>query len=125
MNIQQSMISIFIKIVMSILIVVTLPSCAIIEIHQVYETAANIRIYNTETQPKGCVFIADVVGSEGHWYNSIYISNSDLVIGALSDVKNQTADVNADTAVINDMFLFATSVTIYAQAFDCQGKYLP
>ena len=119
------MISIFIKITMPVILLFTLSSCAIIEIHQVYDTAANIRIYNTDTQPKDCEFIADVVGSEGHWYSSIYIANSDLVLGALSDVKNQTADVKGDTAVINDTLLFATSVTVYAQAFDCQGKYLP
>ena len=118
------MISIFIKITMPVILLFTLSSCAIIEIQQVFETAANIRIYNTDTQPKDCEFIADIVGSEGKWYTSIYIANSDLVLGALSDIKNQTADVKGDTAVINDMFMFATSVTIYAQAFDCQGKFL-
>lgn len=117
------MISICIRIMMPIILLFTMSSCAIIEIQQVYETAANIRIYNTDTQPNDCTFIADIVGSEGHWYSSIYIANSDLILGALSDIKNQASDVKADTAVINDMLLFATSVTIYAQAFDCQGKY--
>lgn len=119
------MISVSLKRLLSILLILTLPSCAIIEIQQVYDTATNIRIYNTDTQPNNCRFVSDIVGSEGQWYNSFYISNSDLVVGALSDIKNQAADVHADTAVINDIFLFTTSVTIYAQAFDCQGKYLP
>ncbi|MBL4796293.1 MAG: DUF4156 domain-containing protein [Oleispira sp.] len=114
----------FIKIVSSIFLLFTLSSCAIIEVNQVYESALNVRIYNMKDSPNNCTFIADIVGTEGRWYSSLYIANKDLVLGAISDLKNQTSALEADAVIINEIMTFATSVTIYAQAFDCQGVKL-
>ena len=118
------MISNCIKKISSILISFTLSSCAIIEVNQVYETALNVRIYDNDNQPQSedCSFIADIVGTEGRWYSSVYIANKDLVLGALSDLKNEASAIEADTVIIKEIMTFATSVTIYAQAFDCQNK---
>jgi len=67
-----------------------------------------------------CEYLGEVVGSEGHWYTYLFISNSDLTQGALNDIYNKANDLGANVVFISDDISFATSVTFYGQAYHCE-----
>jgi hypothetical protein len=61
-----------------------------------------------------CHYLGEVIGSEGHWYNYLFISNRKLTQGALNDMYNR-----ANVVYVSDDINFATSVTFYGQAYFC------
>lgn len=67
-----------------------------------------------------CKYLGEVIGSEGHWYNYLFISNKDLTQGALNDIYNQANTLGANVVFISDDISFATSVTFYGQAYQCE-----
>jgi uncharacterized protein YbjQ (UPF0145 family) len=71
---------------------------------------------------KDCSYIGEVIGSEGHWYTYLFISNSNLTQGALNDMKNKTLALGANTVIVHDYISsFATSVTFLGQAYNCSS----
>ena len=67
-----------------------------------------------------CSFRGDVVGSEGHWFNSWLIPNDSLSHSALNDLRNNAHALGADTVYVPGIItLFRTSVTIIGQAYRC------
>ncbi len=91
-----------------------------IDMNQLIEKAEDVRIYDHYSQIENCHFIADIVGTQGHWYDSLYIANKDLVFGAINDMKNQANTLGANAIYTQEVMLFATSVTILGQAYHCQ-----
>ena len=74
---------------------------------------------------KDCSYIGEVIGSEGHWYTYLFISNSNLTQGALNDMKNKTHAMGADTVIVHDYISsFATSVTFLGQAYKCSRPHV-
>ena len=69
---------------------------------------------------RGCTYIGEVVGSEGHWYTYLFISNTNLTQGAINDLKNKARDVSANTVIVHKNIDFATSVTLLGQAYSCK-----
>ena len=67
-----------------------------------------------------CRYLGEVVGSEGHWYTYLFISNKDLTQGALNDIYNKANDLGANVVFISDNIHFVTSVTFYGQAYHCE-----
>ncbi len=66
-----------------------------------------------------CRYIGEIVGSEGHWYTYLFISNKNLIKGALNDLHNSANAVGANVVYISDNVAFTTSVTFYGQAYAC------
>lgn len=68
-----------------------------------------------------CKKLGEVIGSEGRWFNYLFISNKLLTQGALNDIKNQAYKIGADKVVVHKKLDFTTSVTILGQAYDCKA----
>jgi len=69
-----------------------------------------------------CKYLGTLVSSDGHWYNYLFISNTDLSQGALNDMYNKANKINANVVYIEDNIDFATSVTLLGQAYNCVTK---
>jgi len=72
-----------------------------------------------DTTPE-CRYLGEVIGSEGHWYTYLFISNTDLTQGALNDIYNKANALGANVVFISDNIHFVTSVTFYGQAYNCE-----
>ncbi|MCP3697938.1 MAG: DUF4156 domain-containing protein [Aliivibrio sp.] len=70
-------------------------------------------------QDQKCTEVGTVTGSEGHWYTFFFISNKDLMIAAVNDIKNEAQALNANTVVLQDPIAFNTSVTMLGSAYIC------
>lgn len=82
-----------------------------------------MRIFFRPEEVKGCEYVGESIGSEGHWYSSWLISNKNLVTGALNDLRNNAQRIGADTIFIPpNLLLFRTSVTFMGQAYRCNRQ---
>jgi uncharacterized protein YbjQ (UPF0145 family) len=66
-----------------------------------------------------CRYLGEVIGSEGHWYTYLFISNRKLIQGAINDLHNNANAMGANVVHMSDNIDFATSVTFYGQAYYC------
>lgn len=66
-----------------------------------------------------CRYLGEVIGSEGHWYTYLFVSNTNLTQGALNQIHNKANDLGANVVFISDDLGFTTSVTFYGQAYNC------
>jgi Domain of unknown function (DUF4156) len=66
-----------------------------------------------------CRYLGEIIGTEGHWYNYLFISNRKLTQGALNDLYNRANSKGANVVFISDNISFTTSVTFYGQAYHC------
>ncbi len=97
-----------------------LGGCSLI---QVKPEAEHVRIYFGEPEAvERCSYRGEVVGSEGHWYNSWLLANADMTNAAIADMRNQAQERGADTIYVpaNTLY-FKTSVTILGQAYTCRN----
>ena len=95
-----------------------LAGCSLI---QVKPEAERIPVRFEIEAVEGCTYQGELVGSEGHWYNSWLLANADMTSAALNDLRNQAQERGADTLYIPSLTLiFKTSVTILGQAFTCR-----
>jgi len=76
----------------------------------------NIILYD---KTPDCRYLGEIIGSEGHWYTYLFISNKNLLQGALNDLYNQANTKGANVVFISDNVSFSTSVTFYGQAYSC------
>jgi hypothetical protein len=67
-----------------------------------------------------CDYLGEVIGSEGHWYTYLFVSNTDLTQGAINQIYNKANDLGANVVFISDDIPFTTSVTFYGQAYHCE-----
>jgi hypothetical protein len=85
--------------------------------------AESTRIFFRLDEVKGCEYLGEIVGSEGHWHSSWLISNRNLAMGALNDLRNNAQRKGADTIFIPpNLLLFRTSVTFIGQAYKCNKQ---
>jgi hypothetical protein len=98
-----------------------LTGCATI---RVKPEAEQVRITFDVEEVRHCTRLGEVVGSEGSWYDAWLISNEVLIMAAVNDVRNKAHARGADTVLVpGNTFLFATSVTILGQAYQCQDGH--
>lgn len=97
----------------------TLTSCSLLDTHQINESAKHVKLYSDYEQVTGCRYIGELVGSEGHWYNFFFLTNPELTLSSIIDLKNQANALGADSVHIQDHMGFGTSVTYLGQAYDC------
>ena len=72
-----------------------------------------------KTKLADCDYIGTVVSSEGHWYDYIYISNTNLVTGSINKMHNLASAMGANLVYIDSNVDFKTSVTFVGQAYHC------
>jgi len=66
-----------------------------------------------------CRYLGEIIGSEGHWYTYLFISNTRITQGAINDMYNKANIIGANVVYISDNISFTTSVTFYGQAYFC------
>jgi len=50
--------------------------------------------------------MGEVIGTEGHWYNYLFMSNKNITQGALNDIKNQAQKLGAKAVHIHSNMFF-------------------
>jgi len=108
-----------IKKIMVLVSIFVLSSCSLLETHQINEAAKQVQVISNYVQVKNCRYIGELVGSEGHWYTFFFLSNPELTLASIIDLKNQANAIGADTLYIEDHMGFGTSVTFIGQAYSC------
>ena len=99
-----------------VLIALFLAGCTTVP---VLEEARPIQLFFDSPDLSACQFRGEVVGSQGSWYDFWLTSNSDLVNGALNEIKNDALTRRANVVSIVPPIPFGTSVTFFGQAYDC------
>ncbi|WP_144212572.1 DUF4156 domain-containing protein [Shewanella donghaensis] len=69
-----------------------------------------------------CQLKGNIIGSQGHWYDYLFISNKDLTQGAINQLRNDALERDANTIYLFKPKAFATSVTIMANVYDCPAS---
>ena len=115
------------KLTITSILVVLLSSCT--NIIRTSEDSEVVRLYFLKNVidnsvitdfEKDCRHIGEVIGSEGHWYTYLFISNTNLTQGALNDMKNNAHATGANAVIVYDYISsFKTSVTFLGQAYRC------
>ena len=82
--------------------------------------ASQVKFTADQASLKNCKYLGDVIGTAGHWYDFLYISNHDLMQGALDDLRNNAAAKGADIIYLEQPHSFSTSVTLLGIAYDCK-----
>ncbi|MDK9757819.1 DUF4156 domain-containing protein [Vibrio sp. D173a] len=70
--------------------------------------------------PEQCEYLGEVTGSEGHWYSYLLYTNDAMMHGAMADLKNNAALLEADTVYMISPQDFATSFSVLGTAYRCQ-----
>lgn len=102
-----------------LVLIVTLSSCSLLEINKIKPGDESVRLYSDEQKVRDCTFIDEVIGTQGHWYDYLLISNRNLTQGAINDLKSQARKVGANSVHVHTNMAFQTSVTILGQAYSC------
>ena len=115
------------KILLSLLLLFILSSCT--NFIKPDEEAESVRIFFTKNMletatvkdlEEHCAFKGEIIGSEGHWYSYLFMSNADITQGALNDVKNKAAEQGSNIVIIHQVGDFLTSVTFVGQSYFCK-----
>lgn len=110
------------KKILACLFCLSLTSCSLLSTHQIQQDANQVRLYEEYSVIEECRFIQEIIGTEGHWYNHLFISNKTLIQAAINDLKNQAWALGADTVLLNSNLLFTSSVTLVGQAYSCSNE---
>jgi hypothetical protein len=97
-------------------LMIPLSACSTVELNP---AAKHIEITPVAAKLLHCDYVGEVIGTAGHWYDFIYLSNNDLMQWALNDMRNQAMDKGADTLYIEEPQSFTTSVTLLGIAYRC------
>ncbi|PKG80935.1 DUF4156 domain-containing protein [Colwellia sp. 75C3] len=90
-----------------------------LDTHQVNEISEQVKIYDDYEQVQKCRYLGELVGSEGSWYTFFFISNTDLTLASIADLKNKAISIGANSIHIEDHMGFSTSVTFLGHAYEC------
>ncbi len=89
---------------------ITLPNTQTEEVSVLWSEQGNMDV---------CELKGTLIGSQGHWYDYLFISNKDLTQGAINQLRNEASDMGANTVFLYKPKTFATSVTFLANAYVC------
>ncbi len=81
--------------------------------------SSSVALHYNNNGNKQCSELGTVTGSEGHWYTFFFISNKELMISAVNDIKNEAYTLGANTVILQDPMAFNTSVTLLGTAYSC------
>ena len=68
----------------------------------------------------GCEHKGTVIGSQGHFYDYWLHADKDMVWGTLNEMRIKAAKLDADTLYLYKPLGFTGSVTMIANAYDCE-----
>ncbi|MGR5235537.1 DUF4156 domain-containing protein [Vibrio alfacsensis] len=86
-----------------------------------YEHSQNVEIrIDSQFNPTQCEYLGEVTGSEGHWYSYLFFTNDAMMQGAMNDLKNNAASIQADTVFMLSPQDFVTSFSVLGTAYRCQ-----
>lgn len=105
--------------VLPLFLILLLSSCSLLEINKIKPGDEIIRLHADVNRVRDCTFIGEVIGTQGHWYDFLFISNKDLTQGAINDLKSQAREIGANSVHVHANMGFQTSVTILGQAYNC------
>lgn len=94
-----------------------LSACSVV---QLKPESSHVVFAADSEQVRNCQYLGEVIGTEGHWYNSLFISNRTLMQAALDDIRNQATEKGADTIYMKEPYTFGTSVTMLGFSYRCQ-----
>ena len=107
-----------------IIICLIISSCTVIQRHP-DNNSVRLVFYNelnlSSNPLPECKYLGAIVSSEGHWYDYLFISNTELANGAINDMYNKANKIGANVVYINNNIDFVTSVTLLGQAYDCDS----
>lgn len=83
------------KLIAVIIAAAVLAGCSANELNA---NASRVRVTNQE--PKDCQFVGTVTGHQGNAFTGFYTSNTNLEQGAMNTIRNEAANLGADTLVI-------------------------
>ncbi|MDO6610758.1 DUF4156 domain-containing protein [Shewanella sp. 1_MG-2023] len=69
-----------------------------------------------------CELKGTLIGSQGHWYDYLFITNKDLTQGAINQLRNDALTLGANTVFLYKPKVFTTSVTLLANAYTCPAN---
>jgi hypothetical protein len=88
---------------------------------QLRPDAKSIQVVLSQDEVKNCHTQGILIGTNGHWYNYLFLANDLMMQSALNDLRNQAASIGADTLLLpNYAYTFVTSVTIMGEALQCR-----
>lgn len=99
----------------------SIASCGLLDTHQLHDKTKLVKLYDDYEQVTDCRYIGELVSSEGRWYNYLFLSNKELTLASINDLKNQANAMNANVIHINYNMNFNTSVTFLGQAYYCEN----
>jgi hypothetical protein len=99
--------------------ILLLGACSVIPLEEISDSDDRVRLYERYESVESCTFIDEIVGTEGHWYDYLFISNKNLTLGAVDDLKTEARNIKANAVHVHTNMNFNTSVTILGQAYDC------
>ncbi|MCL9776074.1 DUF4156 domain-containing protein [Vibrio methylphosphonaticus] len=108
------------KISAALLCIVMLSGCSSPAHNLTQQSASVVLRLDQNIDTSQCQWKGDVTGSEGHWYNFLFLLNSTMARGAMNDIKNNAAEIGANTVYLLLPIDFQTSVTLFGSAYDCQ-----
>ena len=108
-----------IKYILLFLSCLILSSCALLDTHQLHDKTKIVKIYDSFDQVEKCQYINEIISSEGTWYSYLFISNKELTLASVNDLKNQASEMGANAVHIQHSLDFNTSVTFFAHAYIC------
>ena len=81
----------------------------------------HVQVIWDDTQAiQGCELKGTVLGSQGHFYDYWLHADRDMVWGTLNEMRIKADDLQADTLYLYQPLGFLSSVTMMANAYDCQ-----
>jgi len=117
------------KSLFTFILIILLSSCT--NIIRTNDQSENVRLYFLKQTvdksliadfDRDCTHTGEVIGSEGHWYTYLFISNTNLIQGAINDMKNRAHDMGGNTVIVLQNIQFVTSVTLLGQAYACSRQ---
>ena len=81
----------------------------------------HVQVIWDDTQAiQGCELKGTVLGSQGHFYDYWMHADRDMVWGTLNEMRIKANELQADTLYLYQPLGFLSSVTMMANAYDCQ-----
>ncbi len=90
--------------------------------------AERVEIMMTNKEVKKCVYVGDVVGSQGNRFSGTFTANENLLLGARNAIRNDAARLGANAVLIqqqqnsqHELSGGTANSTLIGKAYQCGG----
>ena len=106
------------RIGLAFIILIILFGCSAVQ--QPEPDTSNVRIYTDAAKLANCKYLGEIISSEGHWYNYLFISNYNLAKGARDGLRNQAHALGGNVVQVErTVFNYTTSTVYIGNVYDC------